>query len=205
MARIHRLNPKHPEKFGFKKARSAAAGKRRDEDQLDLFSAAASGRIVSLPTRLSPFEEALLLDERGNAGALSAYERAIEEGDSVADAYCNLGIIRYHSGNTDAALRCFTDALAREPRHFESHFNLANLFFDRGELQASVVQYGLAAEIDKTYANLYFNQGLVFALLERYEDAHRSLTAFRALAPDNEGRMADALLASLREAISVAG
>lgn len=205
MARIHKLGSEQPAKFGFKKARTGSRPSSKDQAQLNLFSAAASGRIVTLPTRLRPFEEALLLDERGSPAAAEAYERAIAEGDSVADAYCNLGIIRYHSGGIDEALHCFTQAIASQPRHFETHYNLANLFFDRGELEASSVQYGIAREIDDTYANLYFNLGLVNALLERYEPAYRALNTYRALAPDDEGRAADDLLESLRRTLIAAG
>ncbi len=201
MAKIHRLTSEHPAKFGFKKARRRSSRLRDDPEQLDLFNAASAGRIVVLPTRLSPFEEALLLDERGSAAATSAYERAISEGDSVADAYCNLGIIHYHEGAVEQAVNSFTSALAEAPRHFESHFNLANLFFDRGEFEAAAHQYAVAARIHGDYPNLFFNQGLVLALLERYEPAFEALTTFRALAADEEGRIADDLLESLRDAL----
>lgn len=203
MARIHTLRAEQPAKFGFKKARRGA-GAAVNDAQLDLFNAASAGRIVSLPSRLSPFEEALLLDERGSDAAETAYLRAIERDDSTADAHCNLGIIYYHRGEIERALGCFTSSLAVDPRHFEAHFNLANLFFDRGEFEAAVVQYGIAESIDAGYANLYFNLGLVQALLGRYESAYRSLNAYRAMAPDADGRIADPLLDSLREVLSVA-
>lgn len=205
MARIHKLDAVHPTKFGFKKARSRSADKVGEASQLDLFNAASAGRIVPLPSRLGRFEEALLLDERGIPAARAAYQRAIDEGDCVADAFCNLGIIRYHAEEIEDAVECFTRALAVEPRHFESHFNLANLFFDRGELEAATVQYELAASIDDSFANLYFNLGLAFAILERYEASYRALNTFRALAPDADGQIADDLLESLRQTLAAAG
>lgn len=205
MARIHNLDATRPAKFGFKKARSRHADQHDPTSQLDLFNAASSGRIVQLPTRLGRFEEALLLDERGVPAARDAYQRAIDEGDCIADALCNLGIIRYHGGEIEAAVACFTRALSSEPGHFESHFNLANLFFDRGELEAAAVQYEIASAIDDSFANLYFNLGLALALLERYEASFRALNTFRALAPDADGQIADDLLESLRQTISAAG
>jgi tetratricopeptide (TPR) repeat protein len=205
MARIHKLDTDRPAKFGFKKARARSTDHADWAAQLDLFNAASAGRIVTLPSRLRPFEEALLLDERGIPSAREAYQRAIDQGDCAADAYCNLGIIRYHAGEIEYAFECFTRALSGEPRHFESHYNLANLFFDRGELEAATVQYEIAAAIDSSFPNLYFNLGLVQAILERYEPAYRSLNTFRALAPDTDGQIADELLESLRQTLAAAG
>ncbi|MCB0719530.1 MAG: tetratricopeptide repeat protein [Bacteroidetes bacterium] len=204
MAVVHRLPPRKPEKFGFKKARRTQ--KTPDvPGQLDIFSAAAAGRIVSLPSRLGAFEEALMLDERGSEAAEKAYRLAIEKGDSLADAYCNLGIIRYHAGDIDEALRCFTQSLKSSPQHFESHYNLANLFFDRGDLDAARVQYELAAAIDDSFANLHFNLGLLLAIAEQYRDAFDAFIRYRSLAPEDEGRIADDLLANLRETLAQVG
>ncbi len=204
MGTIHRLPTRKPEKFGFKKARQGNA-RTENSRQLDMFSAAASGRILSLPSRPGAFEEALLLDERGSQQAEDAYRRAIEEGDCSADAYCNLGIIRFHSGDSEEALRCFTNSLKDVPQHFESHFNLANLFFDRGDLDAARVQYELATAIDDSFPNLFFNLGLLLAIDGRYEDAFSALIRYRALAPEDEGRHADDLLDNLRETIAQSG
>ena len=78
-----------------------------------------------MPVRLSPFEKALLLHERGESGAVDAYRAAIEAEDYVADAYCNLGILEHEAERVPRAFDCFTTALKHEPRHFETHFNLA--------------------------------------------------------------------------------
>ncbi|NNE35476.1 MAG: tetratricopeptide repeat protein [Rhodothermales bacterium] len=203
MAVVHRLPPRKPEKFGFKKAKRRIRG--GNPRQLDIFSAASSARILSLPSRRGVFEEALLLDERGSQAAESAYRRAIEEGDCSADAYCNLGILRFHAGDSAEALSCFTNSLKENPRHFESHYNLANLFFDRGNLNAARVQYELASAIDDTFASLYFNFGLLLAIEEDYQGSFDAFIRFRSLAPEEEGRLADELLNNLRETLAQAG
>jgi tetratricopeptide (TPR) repeat protein len=193
-----------PEKFGFKKARRGSSTP-DDSRQLDMFSAASSGRILSLPSRPGAFEEALMLDERGSNAAEEAYRRAIEEKDCPADAYCNLGIIRFHADDSDEALRCFTNSLKENPQHFESHFNLANLFFDRGDLDAARVQYELAASLDDSFANLYFNLGLLLAIDGHYEEAFNAFIRYRSLAPEADGKIADGLLDNLRETIAQFG
>src|SRR2546427_3169692 len=59
------------------------------QGQMSLFRP-QSGQLARL---LTPFEEALLLHERGDMKAAEFYAEAITEGDNVAEAYCNLGII----------------------------------------------------------------------------------------------------------------
>ena len=84
---------------------------------------------------LTPFEEALLLHERGDTKAAEHYLEAINEGDNVAEAYCNLGILNLERGQLSNALDNFTLSLKNDPRHVEAHYNLANLYYDAGDLQ----------------------------------------------------------------------
>src|SRR5262245_30259074 len=59
------------------------------QGQLNLFRVEPQ-RLARL---LTPFEEALLLHEQGDASAAKHYQEAINAGDNVAEAYCNLGIL----------------------------------------------------------------------------------------------------------------
>ena len=60
------------------------------------------------------------------------YLKAIESKDSIADAYCNLGILESQDKNYSKAIDCFTLCLKEDPRHFEAHYNLANLYAEIG-------------------------------------------------------------------------
>src|SRR5438874_1487413 len=92
-------------------------------NQMDLFSQKSpENNIYIMPSSLTPFEEALLLDEKGDPGAKEAYQNAVNLNDSAADALCNLGILEYESGNTVKAIDSFTKSLKNDPRHFESHY-----------------------------------------------------------------------------------
>src|SRR5262245_1704858 len=55
------------------------------QGQLNLFRVETPPRLARL---LTPFEEALLLHEQGDASAAEHYREAINEGDNVAEAYC---------------------------------------------------------------------------------------------------------------------
>src|SRR6267143_6350367 len=95
------------------------------QGQLSLFRV-EEGRIARL---LTPFEEALVLHEQGDPKAAEYYLEAINEGDNVAEAYCNLAIINLEQGNTPKALDQLTLSLKHDPRHVEAHYNLANLYY----------------------------------------------------------------------------
>jgi tetratricopeptide (TPR) repeat protein len=164
--------------------------------QLNLFPE-AEGQLIQLPLKLSPFEEAVFLHERGDARAGEAYERAIRAGDCVADAYCNLGILEFEAGQMTAAFDRFTSSLRHDPRHFESHFNLANLYFETGDLRLARLHYELVAEIEPSFPNLYFNLGLVHAVNGDLEAAIAALNKAKEMGPDQDNSHVDEFLATL--------
>src|SRR6516162_10771573 len=149
--------PAQASKLGFKRVRKR--GSAHEQDQLDLFPAPGA-QILNFETGLSAFEQALLLDERADLHAAELYARAIEEQDCVADAYCNLGIIQSKLGDTTKAFDSFTNSLKIDPRHFEAHFNLGNMYFDVDDLRLAQLHYELAAEVDPSFPNVYFNLAL---------------------------------------------
>ena len=100
------------------------------QGQLNLFR----GEVGRLARLLTPFEEALLLHEQGDPKAADCYLEAINEGDNVAEAYCNLAIINLEQQNLAKALDNFTLSLKSDPRHVEAHYNLGNLYYDAGDL-----------------------------------------------------------------------
>ena len=190
-----------PPKFGFTRVRRT---RRSSEDQLDLFTGGGAdtedaGKLLVFPGSTSPFEQALADDEEGNAtAARSGYEAAIAAGDCVADAYCNLGILEYMSGGTDAAFDCFRQSLKHEQRHWESHYNLGNLYFDAGQYGPSRVHYEVAAQIEPEFRNVHFNLTLALAMQAEYGAAVAALERFRELAPEEEAEAAEELLETLR-------
>ena len=189
---------KRPAKFGFERVKKL---RKETPAQSDQFSP-GRGRILRLPTHLSPFEEALLLDEREDRRAENSYRRAISEGDCIADAYCNLGIIESKAGRMTKAFDCFTKSLEHDPRHFESHYNLGNLYFEEDNLRLARMHYELAAEINPTFPNLYFNLGLVLALLDEKKAAIDAFLNYQRLAPPEERKNADDLIAGLKRSLA---
>ncbi len=164
--------------------------------QLNLFPE-GPGRLIPMPSRLSPFEQALLLHERGDPGAADGYRRAIEKGECICDAYCNLGILEFEKGRLPKAFDCFTRALRHDPRHFESHVNLAHFYFECGDLRLSRLHYELAAEIEPGFPDLYFNLGVVHAVKGEFEQAVDVLKKARELLAGEDSARIEELLESI--------
>lgn len=197
-------------RFGFQRAEKRGSSSRtvkmESEGQMTLFEGRESrpqkGKVVPLPLQLSPFEEALMLDDQGDERAEEIYTKAIENGDRVADAWCNLGVLRSIEGDLDSAFDCFAQSLAAGPRHAESHYNIANLYFEIGDLRVARTHYEIALDVNEEFVNAWFNYGLVTALAEDYRAAHDALLRYKQLAPGAESEcIADELLGYIQTAI----
>lgn len=152
------------------------------QGQLNLFRREV-GRVARL---LTPFEEALLLHEAGDAKAADCYLEAISEGDNVAEAYCNLAIINLEQGNVPKALDNFTLSLKSDPRHVEAHYNLGNLYYDVGELPLARLHYEAATQIAPEFSLVYFNLALVYHRTNDGAAASAALERYIQLEPDDE-------------------
>lgn len=166
--------------------------------QRNLFSE-IEGRLIPLPARISPFEEALILHEQGDPRAAKMYAQAIKEEECVADAFCNLGILDYEAGNTVKALDHFTKALGNDPRHFESHFNLAHLYFEEGNIRLARLHYEISAVIEPGNASVHFNLGLVNAIEENIPAAIAALNKAKEFATDEESAQIEEILRGLQK------
>lgn len=153
------------------------------QGQLNLFRVETPPRLARL---LTPFEEALLLHERGDAKAAEHYQEAISEGDNVAEAFCNLGILNLERGELASALDNFTRSLKNDPRHVEAHYNLANLYYDAGDLNLAKLHYEAAAQIEPGFSLVYFNLSLVYHKLGDLNAASATLEKYRQLEPEDE-------------------
>jgi tetratricopeptide (TPR) repeat protein len=187
------LNPA-PEKFGLQRAQKKKSKEGGKPGQLNLFTGA---RVVKL-NQLSVFEEALMLDEHGEKKqARVYYEKAVEQGDCAADAYCNLGILESQEGNYPKAIDCFTKCLKENPRHYEAHYNLANLYAEVGNHALAKVHYAIAIELAPEFPNSYFNLGLTHAVIKEYREAVEYLKKYRDLAPPEDHPQTDDLICKL--------
>lgn len=193
MAKVIAFPSPSPEKFGFKPVRRKKETKLEKHGQLNLFS---GGKVVSLH-QLSAFEEALLFDEQHDARAKDLYLKAIDQLDSAADAYCNLGILESEDKNYSKAIDYFTRSLKEGPRHYESHYNLANLYAEIGNLPLAKIHYQTSIEIEPDFPNSYFNLGLTLAATKEFEDAITMFKKYKSLASNESNKQVDELIENL--------
>jgi tetratricopeptide (TPR) repeat protein len=128
------------------------------------------------PFASSAADEAIAWFERGCeldadtdkwAEAIEAYEKALELDDDYADAYCNLGAVRYNQGQRAAARRAFEACLAREADHVEANFNLANVLEEDGDDGGALKLYRRALASDPMYPDLHINLALLYEKIGR--------------------------------------
>ncbi|MBP9925033.1 MAG: tetratricopeptide repeat protein [Cyclobacteriaceae bacterium] len=197
MAKVIQFPTPNPEKFGFKPVRKKKGTAHDKYGQLNLF---AGAKVISL-NQLSAFEEALMLDEQGDSRAVSQYQKAIEVGDSIADAYCNLGILESEHKNYSRAVDCFTKCLKEEPRHFEAHYNLANVYTEIGNLSLAKIHYQISIEVEPNFPNSHFNLGLTLAMSNEIDAAIESLNAYRTLVIPEDRIQAEELITNLSRSL----
>ena len=142
-----------------------------------------------------------MLDEHGDERAKDLYLKAIIEFDSIPDAYCNLGIIESRARQYTKAIDCFTLSLKEDPRHFESHYNLANLYAELGNLPLAKVHYQISISIEPEFPNSYFNLGLTQAMNKEVEDAVQSFIAYKHLSTQDDHAQVDELIDYLLRAV----
>ncbi|RAV98022.1 tetratricopeptide repeat protein [Pseudochryseolinea flava] len=196
MAKVVKFHNPVPEKFGPQRVSKKKPSTPPKNGQLNLF---AGGKIIKL-NQLTAFEEALMLDENGDhEGAKKQYLTAIHENDSVADAYCNLGIMETQISNFPKAIDFFTKSLKEDPRHFEAHYNLANLYSEVGNFPLAKLHYEAAIEIEPTFTNSYFNLALTLVMTKSFKQAAQVLVQYRQMTPDEEHQLTDDLISKLMQ------
>ena len=192
--------PSQKGQSGLKRVKKKTHVELKRTDQIDLFKEEGpQANIYIMPTDMTPFERALILDEKGDDGAKEAYEKALENEDCTADAYCNLGILEYEEGSTVKAINRFTLSLKADPRHFESHYNLANLYSELGNLPLAKTHYEFARELQPDFPDICFNLGIVYAMMRDYQSSVKVLSEYKEMVPKEEGENAERLIESIKK------
>jgi len=181
MAKIIKLPFNSTGRFDLKAVRKKS--KTDPPGQLNIFEKAKedNSKVVSINKNIGNFEAALLSHDTNPDQASDLYRKAIEREDHIPDSYCNLGILQSQQERESAAIDCFTRALESDPRHYEAHFNLANIYADAGNLKLAKLHYEIASEVNAEDPNLFYNLAIVLASLELYEKALQTLQQYARL------------------------
>lgn len=198
MAKIIPYESKRFQPIDYKRADEAPVVK--PAGQLDLFDLVRD-EPVQLPLALNTFDLALKLDLRNDPSAERYYLKSIENHESTAHALCNLGVIAAHQQKMALAVDFFTKALIEEPRHIESHFNLANVYFIAGNIPLSLLHYQIVIQISPEFKDVYFNLGLAYLEIEDFKSARVNLQHYKSMSPEKNLHNLDLILESLASII----
>ncbi len=169
----------------FEFSRQADQSESRVRPLVDAESGAARETQSGLPDAVGWFEKGceLDVDPRQWAEAAQAYEKALELDADYADAYCNLGAVRYNQGQRAAARRAFEACLSRAPDHVEANFNLANVLEEASEDERALTLYRRALAADPLYPDLHINLALLYEKLGHMRPACRHWRRYLQIDP----------------------
>ncbi len=198
MAKVIQFPGAQPERFGPIRARKKKGKDLEKHGQLNLFT---GGKVIALH-QLSLFEEALALDDHGDLDlAKAGYLKAIGAAENIADAYCNLGIIEFQQDHQALAIDYLSRALEADPRHFEAHYNLANVYGDIGNLKLAKAHYEISIQLEPEFANSHFNLGITLATNKEYDEAVRVLEGYIQRSSNEDHGTIRSLLEKLKSAL----
>jgi tetratricopeptide (TPR) repeat protein len=133
------------------------------------------------PSAEELFAHACELEERGDPGAIAAYERAIEADARFADAYVNLGRLLQERGRPREAEAIYRKGIAQCPSEALLHYNLGVLLDEMGRRPAALQTYQEALALQDDLADCHYNIALLYEAGGQTRAALRHLNAYRRL------------------------
>jgi DNA-binding transcriptional MerR regulator len=151
---------------------------------------------------LSAYEwylEGCRLDETPETLPLAeeAYHKAIHLDPTMANAYTNLGNLRYRLGSVMDARTLYEKAVEVDKDQPEAYYNLGFLEFEAHNFERAEQMFSKALELDTTFADAHFNLAVTLFRLEQNERAQQQLEIYLRLEPS--GPWAEAARRRLQE------
>jgi len=117
------------------------------------------------------------------AHAEEAYHQAIHLDPTLANAYTNLGNIRYRAGAVEDARALYAKAIEVDPDQPEAHYNLGFLEFEIGAFASAEACFRRALELDPTFADAHFNLAMTVFRLGLVDEARTHWQRYLSLEP----------------------
>jgi tetratricopeptide (TPR) repeat protein len=152
------------------------------------------------------FQRGLELEHTGAPveHVIEAYQKALELDRQSAGALVNLGTIHFNARNWKEAERCYLEALNADPAYALAHFDIANLYDERGDRAKALEHYQAALRLSPQYADAHYNIALLYQGSNEPMKAVRHWSAYLKLDPSSHwATIARRELAKLRDAAIV--
>jgi tetratricopeptide (TPR) repeat protein len=125
------------------------------------------------------------------------------DAELLAALGASLGIL----GRRDEAIAALSRAIAIDPKHFDAHNNLGNVYRDDGKLDLAIASFDQALALNPQFFEAKLNRGQVLHRLGRPAHGVGDLREAVRLRPDRvdaQRTLSDALLASGQRAECIA-
>ncbi|PCJ58205.1 MAG: hypothetical protein COA65_08175 [Rhodospirillaceae bacterium] len=134
------------------------------------------------------FQKALRLHQQGElADAEKIYRQLLGDAPDSTDApdvFHALGVLCQQKGENTEAIRCFKDALTRNPNAVDTCFNLGAVLHQQGKFEDAVRNYQRAIDLEPENTGIAYNLADALLALGRFEEAIAAYRIFLDQAPD---------------------
>ena len=118
--------------------------------------------------------------------AIEYYSKAIQKDPAWFEAYFNLGLACYGSGEYSSSLLAFENALALKPDSWETRYNFALALNKADHPNEAIVELKKVTRLNDSYANAWLEMGVIYQnRFADIENAYHSYQKFITLAPDH--------------------
>jgi tetratricopeptide (TPR) repeat protein len=124
-------------------------------------------------------------DQGDLAGAIAAYDTAIQLDPTDATTYTNRGLARRDQGDLAGAIADYDTAIQLDPTYTAPYNNRGNVRRQQGDLADAIADYDTVIQIDPADARAYNNRGLALRMQGNSSKAIRDLEKARELSPDD--------------------
>ncbi|MEM1416771.1 MAG: tetratricopeptide repeat protein [Myxococcota bacterium] len=118
------------------------------------------------------------------ARAEAAYRDALRLDPTLANAFTNLGNLRFRQGDESGAEALYRQALSVDPHQPEALYNLGFLALDDGQAEEAIPRFEGALEADPAFADAHFNLALAYEAVGRGADAKPHWETYLTLEPE---------------------
>jgi predicted CXXCH cytochrome family protein len=108
---------------------------------------------------------------RSKDDALSAFQKASDLDEDMAEPYNSLGAVWLESRDLARAEPAFREAIRRQPEYAEAHSNLANVLSATDRFAEARYHFEAAIRMKPSYGAARFNYALALARVRRFSEA----------------------------------
>jgi len=121
-----------------------------------------------------------------NQLAKKHFEKSIEVYPNYADAYSQLGLLSYRSGDSNIAMQNYEKALAIDPNKSIVYSNMGIIYFTAGKLKEAEEVYLKSLQLNPKFADGYQNLGAVYARQQRFDLAIQNFRKGLSFEPNSK-------------------